>query len=257
LQISLPETDEDHHNYAALESLCACASVLPSVQGTEHVTLSDGRTTRTTLGSKTIGRQPLPLPESLNQVCGTDAAAAMEQARDRVALAGDAFQTALDQLLLLSKAGRRSNAQPLMKNYYGWTYSSVQQVTEAANHLEHFHVYSKYDEQGVTANNESDDLPVLEWHTDAGLFLAFLPAQDCGGGAFQAAARDGSFHILDPADDFRSKPVRFDPNSIVVMLGAGAEHWLQTDLELKATRHAVQMRPGQSRAWYGMSKFAR
>jgi Ctr copper transporter family len=53
---------------------------------------------------------------------------------------------------------------------------------------------------------------------------------------------------------------------VAVMLGAGAEHWLrriQTGpleeshspivVNLRATRHAVTMPAGQSRAWYGMS----
>ena len=38
------------------------------------------------------------------------------------------------------------------------------------------------------------------------------------------------------------------------MLGAGAQHWLDTSnrQSLKATRHAVHMQPGESRAWFGM-----
>merc|ERR1719469_925941 len=39
------------------------------------------------------------------------------------------------------------------------------------------------------------------------------------------------------------------------MLGAGAEHWIKnfpSELRLRATKHAVQMKEGKSRAWYGM-----
>jgi len=38
------------------------------------------------------------------------------------------------------------------------------------------------------------------------------------------------------------------------MLGAGAEHWLQTPpgLKLRAAKHAVRMKSGEERAWYGM-----
>jgi len=48
----------------------------------------------------------------------------------------------------------------------------------------------------------------------------------------------------------------FPNNSVIIILGSGAEHWLKNIpkeiLPLKATKHAVQMSPGNSRAWYGM-----
>jgi hypothetical protein len=43
---------------------------------------------------------------------------------------------------------------------------------------------------------------------------------------------------------------------IAIMLGTGAQHWLDMPhgLQLKATRHSVKMRGGESRVWYGMSE---
>ena len=107
---------------------------------------------------------------------------------------------------------------------------------DASTHLEHFHVYSK---AGDTEEQAPDE--ALDSHTDAGLFLAFAPAHNCHGGVDSSLFVDGS-------------PVTFPANSVVIMLGAGAEHWLLTDLPLRATHHAVKMRPGDQRAWYGMSK---
>ncbi|KAL7580495.1 hypothetical protein ACA910_003627 [Epithemia clementina (nom. ined.)] len=105
--------------------------------------------------------------------------------------------------------------------------------------------------------------PTLNWHTDAGLFLTFVPAMDCRSAGDhqeeeeqqqqQPDSLSSSFWVYD--DNQRGKvAVQFPANSVILMLGAGAEHWLQTPphLKLKATRHAVHMQPGQVRAWYGM-----
>ena len=274
LQISLEEDlslDFEH----ILERFCQCAPALSSTYSSQskadhhhhdddpialvqRVTLADGQTTRTTLGSATIGRQPLPLPKELQVTCGSDVVQELETLRDQVAVAANAFQVALDALLLQEQRPKQMK-QALLKTSYGTSYSTIQEITHAANHLEHFHVYSKpprlstaEEEHNVSTSSSSSPV-VLEWHTDAGLFLAFVPGQNCEQGASSDIEHSSSFWIVDPSDQ-QEKPVQFHPRAVVVMLGVGAEHWLQTNVPLRATKHAVRMQPGQVRAWYGMSK---
>ncbi|GKY95769.1 hypothetical protein MPSEU_000538100 [Mayamaea pseudoterrestris] len=240
LQVSLEESDVSS---AGLEVLCQCSSVLSKVPGVDSVTLADDSTRRTSLGTATVGSRPLPLPEELSNVCGSDAVISMEAIRDEVALAADVFQAAWDGLLQSDSSSFRKS-MPLLKNKNGIVYESMQQISQASTHLEHFHLYAKLGEQ----HEQEEPAFALDWHTDAGLFLAFVPAHSCD----VDGPEDDSFYIMDTFDNHR-KNVKFHPNAVAIMLGTGAEHWLNnTVLRHKAARHAVQMRPGQSRAWYGM-----
>ena len=234
--ISVPLTHE--HRQAALEGLCSCRDQMLSIEGTDQATLNDPATLRTTLATATAGTTPLPLPDDLTQVCGRDTAEAMEGLRDDVATVTDAFVVALDRLL-----GNGSNQ--LMRNAYNGVYTTVSSIQSSAKNLEHFHVYEKQTqtEEDLNVDAMSNKDKSLFWHTDAGLFLAFVPALDCS----HPGETDKSFWV-------DGKPVKFSPNSVTIMLGAGAEHWLNTQASLKATRHAVRMEPGQVRSWYGMSK---
>ncbi|CAB9496837.1 mucin 13, cell surface associated [Seminavis robusta] len=207
-----------------------------------------------TLATATVGFSPLPLdtPELAAQ-CGEDTVQAMETLRDQVAQTATVFLSAVDNLLLQAKRQElytSSYQKPLIKTSYGVTYNSISSIVKAATNLEHFHVYSKNSTTSSSENHGQHE-PALQVHSDAGLFLAFVPAHSCN--SDMATGADQSFLIKDPADG-QLKPVAFPPNSIAIMLGAGAEQWLDTPdtLPLKATRHAVHMTAGQSRAWYGM-----
>ena len=229
----------------ALEILCRCKDNLWQLDDgkklrndmTEGRTvMQDGVTIRNTLATATIGTTPLPLPDNLSTVCNGEGPDELESLRDQVAKASNAFVQALDRLLYQSTSTSPSSTSTLslLRNQHGGTYSSVASIVKAAVHLEHFHVYSK------TNHDIKDDDAALDLHTDAGLFLAFVPGYRCDGG------EDSAFYV-------NGSPVAFPPNSIAIMLGTGAEHWLQTDLQLRATHHTVKMRPGH-RAWYGMSE---
>eukprot|EP00980_Cylindrotheca_fusiformis_P017031 scaffold5217_cov147-Cylindrotheca_fusiformis.AAC.1 len=64
---------------------------------------------------------------------------------------------------------------------------------------------------------------------------------------------DRSFYVRD-AQGILQQAI-FPRNSVAIMLGAGAQHWLAaSDISLKATQHSVQMEAGARRAWYGLSK---
>jgi len=141
-----------------------------------------------------------------------------------------------------------------LETKYGSIYRTMASIVDSANHLEHFHHYSKQQQQQQQASTSSNKKTV-EWHTDAGLFLTFLPAYDCQSGGVK---QDDSFWVQLPNGE--QAPAYFEPGSVAVMMGVGAEHWLQTSTSssstpnylFKATRHAVKMNQSTSRVWYGM-----
>jgi hypothetical protein len=168
----------------------------------------------------------------------------LESLRDDLAAVNQVFIKALDRLLHgTSTSMAQASEEPphLLKNNYGGIYPTMESIVEASNNLEHFHLYSK------TSDDESKK-QTRELHMDAGLFLSFLPAYSC-----HSNAPDESFYVQDMEGVIR--PAEFAPNTVTIMLGIGAEEWLQTAVPLKAARHAVRMNAGESRAWYGMSKY--
>lgn len=228
--------------HAALDGICRCENhFLLKVENSDTAILDDGTTVRTTIATGTAGINPRPLPANLADYCGHDTAVAMERIRDEVAVAADAFIRALDVLI----GNTNDNSGSVLDDSKGRSYGRIASIVAAANHLEHFHVYSK-----KTASDAEQ--PSLHWHTDAGLFLAFVPAFDCQRSAAADNYHDASFLYKD--ENGISTRAVFQPNSIAIMLGAGAEYWLQSPVSLKATSHAVTMKEGDARAWYGMSK---
>lgn len=257
------------HREAVFDGLCKCATPdnsndppLLSVTGTDSATLTDGVTVRTTLATATVGYTPLPLPAGeLSSTCDSSDryfVDALEGLRDAVAEASSVFIDALDDIL---SSPTNQVSTPLLRTSTGASYSSVRDVVGASKNLEHMHVYSRDDniDDLSETSDEINNGDALRLHTDAGLFLSFIPALSCSDiGVF--GNTDHSFQILDPLDG-QVKVAKFpqDVPSIAIMLGVGAERWLNTDQQkqnviLKATRHKVGMRSGDRRAWYGMSK---
>ena len=259
-------SDNFSSNSDALETLCRCKqelweqseSVNNSHGSVQRHMLHDGATIRTTLATATMGTIPLPLSENSHSIC-KERQDELEALRDQVAIASHAFVKSWDRLLHRStitkttssttsstKSGVPDPSTLLLRNLQGGAYSSIASIINASIHLEHFHIYTK-EHKLPTDNSTTISTALLDWHMDAGLFLAFAPAQSC-----HAKGKDLSFYIDN--DDDNDDPVVFPPNTVAIMLGAGAEHWLQTDLPFKATRHAVkQMNAGDDRVWYGMS----
>ena len=239
---------EDIEN-TALDAICNCwsqsvdhnAPFLASIDGTDAMVLPDGQTVRSTLATATVGRNPLPLPSSLDQVCGEHVRENLESLRDDLAAVNQVFIKALDRLLYGTSTSTSEEPTHLLKNNYGGIYPTMESIVKASNNLEHFHLYSKASDDG--SKKQTRDL-----HTDAGLFLSFLPAYSC-----HSDAPDDSFYIQDM--EGVTRPAEFAPNTVGVMLGIGAEEWLHTAVPLKAARHEVRMNAGDRRAWYGMSKY--
>ena len=293
--------DSTKENNHLLQNLCQCnPHTMSKISNGDSRTLADGLTTRSTIATATRGFTPLALPEhDINQYCGSGVYDSLELMRDYVSVTAvkETFIPALDRIILQHQhgdsyednqrlgleygAGKRQQLQLLStkddddgddENNENGGYSTIASILKDANHLEHFHLYSKKNTDDNHTEVQNDDQAqaidgALDWHTDGGLFLAFIPGQHCHE---TNDGNDDSFRITVPSKDksnrkgiemkaiFPDSATNNNPNEIVVaiMLGAGAEHWLNTpkSLELKATKHAVKMKVGDIRAWYGMSK---
>lgn len=241
--------DIDNVASSLQNTICNCwkkDEFLRSVPGTDTMLLRDEQTLRSTYATATMGKhRPIALSESLDTICGDNTVDHMEALRRDVAVASAAFVTALDRLLSASK-----QREPLLRNRHGGIYYSVESIVQASTNLEHFHLYDKKElKRAESGKNYEED--ILSLHTDAGLFLVFIPALSCG------TDKENSFYLRPSRLSDTIQPALFAPGSISIMLGAGAEYWLsQNILSLKATQHTVRMRPGQARVWYGMSTYA-
>lgn len=235
----------------ALDGICKCAhsekgSLFQQVSGADTSLIVDVDTTRSTFATATIGDTPLSLPtDDLQKSCGSETAQAMESLRDHVAMASRAFVSSLDRLRRGSLP--LSQGSPVLENTAGQDFYSIASVVRASTNLEHFHLYSR---RSTEARKSNDVLPL---HTDAGLFLSFIPGLLCGDANDESA---GESLLIEVNGTLRR--AEFRKGTIGIMLGVGAEHWLENmgSLELHAARHAVEMSPGTSRAWYGTSKLA-
>jgi hypothetical protein len=228
----------------AFSGLCTCmksgSDSFASVRGFDSSFLSD-ETTRITLATATVGETPLPLDnEQLEEAgCTTVTIQSLDALRDYVAWASKWFVTAVDDLITRSS----TTEEHILQTSTGIKFKTISSVVKASQNLEHFHLYTKPSDSG-----ESYD---LDFHTDAGLFLTFIPGMECN----KEASMNESNNLYVQINGVAHEAI-FQENSIAVMLGAGAEHWLESHIPMKATHHAVAMSSGQSRAWYGMSKFA-
>jgi hypothetical protein len=276
----------------ALDGLCSCIDHpgFLKLDQTHELTPMDSSTARTSVATATVGLDhPLPLPEGMEATCGNEVLRAMEALRDTVASVSRSFVAALDQSLVnVQKRGSGSGSnhgsqQPLLRDEFGTSYNSVADIVKVANHLEHFHVYTNNnnhqaeDDNFEKNSNSTKTTDVAwDWHTDAGLFLVFVPAWDCNSD-YHGNNVDDSFYYRDT--DGASVRAKFDGGrTAIVMLGQGAQDWLdlpppkrqkqqqqkqQQQSLLKATTHSVrwseqsQSQPSghltkQRRAWYGM-----
>ncbi len=301
-----------------LSSLCKCQSkYFTQIPNSDSRLLADGHTTRSTIATANQGLvSPLSLPkDDIQKYCGNNndngdnVYDSLELIRDYVSFASkEVFIQALDRLIqneitiTTDSTKTKSNydihqEQPILQQTLQKKkillstlndkkqYFTIQSIIENANHLEHFHLYSKEEETKKDDDVESmyTTYNTLDWHTDGGLFLAFIPGTSChntrnhdddddennnynDNDSFRIMKKDIHTHIeremrvvFPQPRSSNSNNDTNDTNEIIVaiMMGTGAEHWLHTptSLKLRATRHAVKMKGGDVRAWYGMSKF--
>ena len=127
------------------------------------VTLPDG-TSRATFGTRTIGGLPEPLegcPEAEGDVAAV---------RALVDVASRRFLE-LVQPLMRSDAGllRIDNGEDPR-------YTNLAEIARAGEQLEHFHLYEPAVDSNASAVTSAGSEPAVPLHTDAGLFIAIVPA---------------------------------------------------------------------------------
>jgi len=264
----------------ALDGLCTCIDhpEFLELEQTHELTLpsnsgSRTQTQRTSVATATVGLDhPLPLPKGLDETCGSEVVHAMEGLRDVIATVSKVFISALDETILTSSMSSTSTSTTLLRDEQrGKSYKSITDIVSAANHLEHFHVYTnkkkeneeeEVGEHGEKVQKDNNDV-AWDWHTDAGLFLVFVPAWDCNNrndynnndnDNDETNNIDESFYYRDGHD---GTPIRakFDGGrTAIIMLGQGAQDWLnlpksksplskklkQKHPFLKATSHSVR-----------------
>ncbi|KAL3795252.1 hypothetical protein HJC23_008337 [Cyclotella cryptica] len=264
----------------ALSALCTCSAFQKSASfpsdsafeelmeshpsDVQQILLPDG-STRLTLATATVGfgvdlegeasSSPLQLPSWFKQECGHDQYESMENLRDAVSHVVDLFV-------------RRLDAEKQREQSY-------RQTLQSANHLEHFHIYFKEEalqaearsielDRGIEENGDAQGIPssevspaqqgttkatTLDYHTDAGFFLSFVPAMNC----HSHSVDESSFYIKP-----HEQPMQFDEDEVVILMGAGAQHWMNNNNNpsdgfppFVAAPHALRLLPGAHRAWYG------
>ena len=279
--------DDDDEGYSrdrnvALDGLCSCVDHpgFLDIDQTHELILRGSSTTRTSVATATAGLDhPLPLPEGLEATCGSEVSDAMEGLRDTLATVSGAFASAVDRAVLggPGDSNRRQHGvaadattATLLRDEFGKSYGSIAEIVRAANHLEHFHVYTNNNRAADSSSSSSSNRVAWDWHTDAGLFLVFVPAWNCNGGGVDGDDNtDNSFYYRDT--DGSTVRAKFESDrTAIVMLGQGVQDWLdlprpppspkqQQKTLLKATTHSVrwseplfQGLPKQRRSWYGM-----
>jgi hypothetical protein len=186
--------------HSAFQGLCDCTFTeddnfvrqIPQTHSMEFQPQSSTTTTtikRTSVATATVGlNHPLPLPKELETVCGPSTVEAMESLRDTLSGVSKLFVNVLDAFVGGSGGNNpHPRTKTLLKDKHFKEYKSITEIVESANHLEHFHVYHKNSSQKkehdhpttTTSTSSSSSSSIWDWHTDAGLFLVFLPAFDC------------------------------------------------------------------------------
>jgi hypothetical protein len=254
----------------ALAAMCTCSAFQKSTpfrtddpfkqlveshpNDVQQIDLPDG-SIRRTLATATVGfdgdkSHPLQVPSWFEQKCGRDAYDSLENLRDVVAKVVDVFVGKLDS----------ENERD----------QSYRKTLQSANHLEHFHVYFKEGDNEKTSGSDGNHVETnqhlnsyeagasraqrkattLDYHTDAGFFLSFVPAMNC-----KSFRVDESSFYIKPEEE----PIKFEEDEVVILMGAGAQYWMSSNLNdgaeynstFLAASHALRLLPNAHRTWYG------
>lgn len=143
-------------------------------------------------------------------------------------------------------------------------YKTLHEIFEKGSHLEHIHSYhSGNSNSGNRGEGAKRDVMTLPFHKDMGLFIAMTAGLYDVTPNAENKYNDKGAEDLTPGLYIKlpsGLPARaiFNDDSLVIMMGKGAEDWLHIDssLSFKAVEHALVAGVGEggvsnSRAWYG------
>ena len=130
---------------------------------------------------------------------------------------------------------------PLLKDHASEEYD-LAKIVSHGEHLEHFHVYKK------PQDNESNR--TIEWHVDQGLFLLFTPGLING-------ETTNDFYIQRPDGSTAQVEFHAENDDLVLLLGDGVNQYVNNqglERPLRAVPHTLRMFPtteAAPRMWYG------
>ena len=147
-------------------------------------------------------------------------------------------------------------------------YTTVQQIVEGGDHLEHFHSYQrvKVEAEEVVSEKSSagrKDQPekstTIGMHTDQGLFLVFAPGRWVHRDVLAQPTHLSEGFAVQLRDGTVLPVMLEEPDDLIVMLGDGVHqyinHQLPCDRALHAVPHALSLAPNNdvnmARLWHG------
>jgi len=156
------------------------------------------------------------------------------------------LRTALDTTVaqLLSTLDLSAEKQAKLEPYEG-----LQDIVAGGTELEHFHAYDV-----PVQGEEIASKTTMPFHTDDGLMIAMTVGlyTDASGVEIPAPPKAGLFIKLPHGAVVRAAVPEHD---VVVLAGAGGQHWLADGPPLRACPHALEVgslsEPGAHRSWHG------
>lgn len=134
------------------------------------------------------------------------------------------------------------------------SYSTISDLILNGNHLEHLHVYFPSPESQKLLMPSS---PTIDFHIDHGLMIAMTTGYFRDEKNVPSKQKNGLFLKLknDNNNEDEVFEVVADDNSLILLMGEGAEHWLTPAFgkPFRAVPHALRLDSSSfsNRAWFG------
>lgn len=207
-------------------------------------------TLRRTLASHTVPQGAQTFQHQIDSVACKNFNEAAQPFRQTITHVTSLFASRLSSLL----SHQQEVSLPLLVTPTNYSFSTLSDIVNNGEHLEHFHSYQRLQDNVFTAANTED---TIEWHTDQGLFLMFSPGRmihnsprqdDDLSTGFSIELKDGTQALVEFDDD----------DDLVVLLGDGVNQYinyrLPNDQHLRALPHTLTLpthSEDEARVWYG------
>eukprot|EP00854_Cymbomonas_tetramitiformis_P015584 gene15584-18475_t len=206
------------------------------------VELADG-TTRSTFAARTVAGAS----ESFSSGYGCHLEGASSHFRATITELVDDLTRLLDMGITAKRVQKLENASAAM-------YTEFRRVASEGVHLEHFHLYTPRNDSVMSTARST-----LPMHTDAGVLLAMTGAEyydKYTSHLVDSTELEGNGGFVFPLADGVLVAPRIASDSLFVILGEAARHWINPPIDLHVPEHAMIM-PSRvlRRAWYGRMIF--
>jgi len=156
----------------------------------------------------------------------------------------DAVQRSAQAIISNLEAVCQTEGRLNGSDVFGHTYQGAGEFLDVSERLAHLNVFVP--NEGSAASSNAMDL-----HTDAGLFVAFVPALFIDGDESSSSG----FWYQAPGGDLVEPVFPNDGNVVVIMIGDSFENQINAfaNVPLRPVPHLVRFPPGETRAraWFG------